>query len=207
MQRSDVPWIAGLVTFPVAGLLFLALSRPSGSPLAAALVGAVVGVIVALGLRLAFPRDPEVDTYAADARRRVAKVLSSVREIERMSAQVLDPTSRQALQSGCTRIPELLTSVQAHDPSGVASMAAKLNVTTSGIQRTLAQYLDIQKDPDLYNDAPALLATGQSGFVGFDSFVVDTFRRLNDAEVINYKATLAALQPLEIAQLTQGSHQ
>jgi hypothetical protein len=201
VRRVDLPWIAGLLTFPLVGLLFAAMT---GSVAIAAVIGVVAAVIVVLGLRVAFPSDPELDTYAADARRRVAKVLASVREIDRMSAQVLDPVSRRALQNGCTRVPELLDSVQAHDPSGVASTAAKLNVTTSGIQRTLAQYLDIQKDPDLYNDAPALLATGQTGFVGFERFVVDTFRRLNDAEVINYKATLSALQPLEIKALTQG---
>jgi hypothetical protein len=122
-----------------------------------------------------------------------------------MSGQVSDPVSRRALQGGCRRIPELLTSVREHDETGVASMAAKLNVTTSGVQRTLAQYLDIQKDPDLYNGAPALLAAGQTGFVGFETFVVDTFRRLNEVEMIDYRATLAALQPLEIKQLTQGS--
>ena len=202
MRRADLPWIAGLLAFPLVGLLFFAASSDAA---AAAVVGVVAAVLVVLGLRLAFPADPELDSYAADARRRVAKVLASVREIEKMSPQVLDPVSRRALESGCSRIPELLDSVQAHDPSGVASMAAKLNVTTSGIQRTLAQYLDIAKDPDLYNDAPGLLATGQNGFVGFETFVVDTFRRLNDAEVINYKATLSALQPLEIQQLTQGS--
>ena len=201
MRRADLPWIAGLLTFPVMGLLFYAASQ---SLVASTVVGVVAGALVALGVRLAFPSDPELDTYDADARRRVAKVLASVREIERMSAQVFDPVSRRSLQNGCGRIPELLDSVQAHDPSGVASMAAKLNVTTSGIQRTLAQYLDIQKDPDLYNDAPALLATGQTGFVGFETFVVDTFRRLNDAEIINYKATLSALQPLEIQALTPG---
>ena len=64
---------------------------------------------------------------------------------------------------------------------------------------------DIQKDPDLYNNAPALLAAGQTGFVGFNSFVVDTFKRLNETEMIDYRATLAALQPLEIQQLTNGS--
>jgi hypothetical protein len=83
-------------------------------------------------------------------------------------------------------------------------MAAKLNVTTSGIQTTLAQYLQIQKDPDLYTDAPGLLETGRTGFKNFNTFVVDTFRQLNDSEVIDYKATLAALQPLEIHQLTTG---
>jgi len=202
MRRADLPWIAGLLTFPVVGLLFYAASS---NLMASTVVGVVAGVLVALGVRLAFPADPELDTYDADARRRVAKVLGSVREIERMSGQVFDPVSRRSLQNGCARIPELLDSVQTHDSSGVASMAAKLNVTTSGIQRTLAQYLDIQKDPDLYNDAQSLLTTGQKGFVGFETFVVDTFRRLNDAEVINYKATLAALQPLEIKQLTQGS--
>ena len=202
MRRADLPWIAGLLTFPLVGLLFVAMG---GAALAGAAVGLVTALLVVLGLRVAFPADPELDTYAADSRRRVAKVLASVREIEKMSGQVLDPVSRRALQNGCTRVPELLDSVQAHDPSGVASMAAKLNVTTSGIQRTLAQYLDVQKDPDLYNDAPALLATGQTGFVGFETFVVDTFRRLNDAEIINYKATLSALQPLEIKALTQGS--
>jgi hypothetical protein len=184
------------------GLLFVAMT---GSVAIAALIGVVAAALVVLGLRVAFPADPELDAYAADSRRRVAKVLASVREIEKMSGQVLDPVSRRALQNGCRRVPELLDSVQAHDPSGVASTAAKLNVTTSGIQRTLAQYLDIQKDPDLYNDAPALLATGQTGFVGFETFVVDTFRRLNDSEIINYKATLSALQPLEIQALTPGS--
>jgi hypothetical protein len=202
VRRADLPWIAGLLTFPLVGLLFVAMG---GGALAGAVVGLVTGLLVMVGLRVAFPSDPELDTYAADSRRRVAKVLASVRAIEKMSGHVLDPVSRRALQSGCTRVPELLDSVQAHDPSGVASMAAKLNVTTSGIQRTLAQYLDIQKDPDLYNDAPALLATGQNGFVGFETFVVDTFRRLNEAEIINYKATLSALQPLEIKALTQGS--
>jgi hypothetical protein len=201
VRRVDLPWIAGLLTFPLVGLLFVAVG---GGALAGAAVGLVAALLVVLGLRFAFPADPELDTYAADSRRRVAKVLASVREIEKMSGQVLDPVSRRALQNGCRRVPELLDSVQAHDPSGVASTAAKLNVTTSGIQRTLAQYLDIQKDPDLYNDAPALLATGQTGFVGFETFVVDTFRRLNDAEIINYKATLSALQPLEIQALTSG---
>ena len=201
MRRADLPWIAGLLTFPVVGLLFYAASS---NLMASTVVGVVAGVLVALGVRLAFPADPELDTYDADARRRVAKVLASVREIERMSGQVFDPVSRRSLQNGCARIPELLDSVQAHDSSGVASMAAKLNVTTSGIQRTLGQYLDIQKDPDLYSDSAALLAAGREGFVGFEKFVVDTFRRLNDVEMIDYKATLAALQPLEIHELTQG---
>jgi hypothetical protein len=201
VRRADLPWIAGLLTFPLVGLLFVALT---GNVAIAALIGVVAAALVVLGLRVAFPADPELDTYAADSRRRVAKVLASVREIEKMSGQVLDPVSRRALQNGCRRVPELLDSVQAHDPSGVASTAAKLNVTTSGIQRTLAQYLDIQKDPDLYSDSAALLAAGREGFVGFEKFVVDTFRRLNDVEMIDYKATLAALQPLEIHELTQG---
>jgi hypothetical protein len=132
----------------------------------------------------------------------VAKVLESVRRIEKMAASVDDATSRRALESGCSRIPELLASVQARDPSGVASTAAKLNVTTSGIQTTLAQYLEIQKDPDLFTGAHELLLKGQQGFANFDRFVVDTFRALNDAEVRNYKATLAALEPFQIRQLT-----
>jgi hypothetical protein len=120
---------------------------------------------------------------------------------------VQDPAARAALQDGCRRIPGLLDSVQERDPSGVASMAAKLNVTTSGIQTSLTQYLEIQKDPDLYTGAPDLLARGQAGFKNFQGFVVDTFRQLNDAEVINYKATLAALQPLQIRELTSGTGQ
>jgi hypothetical protein len=195
----NLPWIVGLAAFPAVGLLFFALS---GSLLGAATIGAIAAVVLGIGVRVGFRTSTELDAYAVDARRRVAKVLDSVHAIERMSAQVLDPSARQALQGGCTRIPGLLDSVQARDPSGVASMAAKLNVTTGGIQNSLAQYLEIQKDPDLYNDAPALLATGQVGFENFNRFVIDTFRQLNDAEVINYKATLAALQPLEIRQLT-----
>jgi hypothetical protein len=186
------------------GLLFLALNNGS-RPAVAAVVGLVAGLVAFLAVRAGFPPQPEVEDYDVDARRRVAKVLGSVHEIERMSGLVIDPVARRALQGGCARIPELLESVRQHDESGVASTAAKLNVTTSGVQRTLAQYLDIQKDPDLYNDAPSLLVAGQAGFVGFEKFVVDTFRRLNEVEMIDYRATLSALKPLEIGQLTTGS--
>jgi hypothetical protein len=202
MGRRDLPWLLGLLAFPVAGLLFLALT--GASAVAAAVVGAIAALVVFAVVRVGFPASAEDDGYSADARRRVEKVLSTVQSIERMSMKVTDPQARRALQNGCQRIPELLDSVREHDETGVASMAAKLNVTTSGVQRTLAQYLDIQKDPDLYTDSGSLLAAGLQGFVGFDRFVVDTFRRLNDVEVIDYKATLAALQPLEIHELTQG---
>ena len=203
MKRHDLPWVVGLISFPIVGLLFMVVT--GASPIVSAAIGAVTGAVIALGIRFAFPPTPDVDGYDADARKRVARVLASVESIERMAGQVTDPVSRQALQAGCARLPELLNSVRDHDPTGVASMAAKLNVTTSGIERTLGQYLDIQKDPDLYNNAPALLAAGQTGFVGFNSFVVDTFKRLNETEMIDYRATLAALQPLEIQQLTNGS--
>jgi hypothetical protein len=199
-MRRNAPWIAGLATFLVAGLGFAAMT--GGGAIVAAVVGVLAGGAAGAGVRFAFPPDPELDSYQADARRRVAKVLESVRRIEKMSASVDDVTSRRALESGCARIPELLASVQARDPSGVASTAAKLNVTTSGIQTTLAQYLEIQKDPDLFTGAQELLLKGQQGFANFDRFVVDTFRALNDAEVRNYKATLAALEPFQIRQLT-----
>jgi len=202
MGRRDLPWILGLLTFPVVGLVFLVIT--GANVLAAAVIGAAAAAIVFGAVRLGFPVAPEADDYDADSRRRVEKVLATVQQIDRMSMQVTDPDARQALQAGCQRIPELLDSVRQKDETGVASMAAKLNVTTSGIQRTLGQYLDIQKDPDLYSDSAALLAAGREGFVGFEKFVVDTFRRLNDVEMIDYKATLAALQPLEIHELTQG---
>jgi len=198
MRGANLPWIVGLVAFPVVGLLFFFIT---GSILGAVGVGIVVAVVVGAATRLAVPVDSALDTYNVDARRRVAKVLQSTAAIQEMSGQVADPLARQALLDGCKRIPELIQSVQAHDPSGVASMAAKLNVTTSGIQMSLAQYLQIQNAPDLYTDSTGLLKTGQEGFQNFREFVVDTFRQLNDAEVINYKATLAALKPLEIQQM------
>jgi len=199
VRGTNLPWIVGLVAFPIVGLLFFLIT---GNAAAAAGVGGVVGVALGVATRFAIPTDSALDSYNADARRRVAKVLESVEAIQGMSGRVKDPLARQALEDGCRRIPELVQSVQAHDPSGVASMAAKLNVTTGGIQMSLAQYLQIQDDPDLYTDAPGLLTTGQQGFQDFRAFVVDTFRQLNDAEVINYKATLAALRPLEIRSLT-----
>ena len=205
MGGRNWPWIAALVAFPVIGLLFLAVT--GAGPLAAAAVGAVAAVVVGIGVRAAFPVDAALETYQLDARRRVGKVLASVREIEKMSGRVQDPAAREALQDGCRRIPALLDSVQERDPSGVASMAAKLNVTTSGIATSLTQYLEIQSDPDLFTGSADLLATGQTGFKNFQGFVVDTYRSLNDAEIINYKATLAALQPLQIRELTTGTGQ
>ena len=199
MTRSNLPWIVAVLAFPVVGLLFFVLT---GSLPGAALVGLVSAVALGVGIRFAEPFNDDLDAYQADARRRVAKVLSSVKSIQVMAGKVTDPQARAALEEGCTRIPELIDSVQARDPSGVSSTAAKLNVTTGGIETTLAQYLKIQQDPDLYSDAPALLAAGREGFLGFRQFVVGTFQQLNAAEVVNYKATLAALQPLEIRQLT-----
>jgi hypothetical protein len=200
-----LPWIVALATFPLAGLLFLGIT--GASPVVAAGVGMLAAVVLGLGVRAAFPVDAELESYQADARRRVGKVLACVREIEHMAGRVQDPAAKAALEDGCRRIPPLLDSVQERDPSAVASMAAKLNVTTSGIQTSLTQYLEIQADPDLYTGASDLLATGQAGFKNFQGFVVDTYRQLNDAEIINYKATLAALQPLQIRELTSGTGQ
>jgi hypothetical protein len=201
-QGKNLPWAAGLATFPVVGLGFLAVTSATAPWLAAA-VGGLSAIAVGVGVKFGFPVDSDLDRYNVDARRRVAKVLSSVKAIDRMAGQVKDPTARSAIEEGCSRIPDMLDFVQKRDPSSVASMAAKLNVTTSGIETSLAQYLQIQKDPDLYEGADDLIKTGQEGFANFRTFVVTTYRQLNAADVMNYKATFAALKPLEIQQLTQ----
>jgi hypothetical protein len=199
LQSKNLPWTVGLATFVVTSVLFMILSK---NVLASGLIGVLAAGVLATATHFAFPPDDALDAYNIKARRGVAKLLDSVKEIQKLANRVKDTDARQALESGCNRIPDLIAKVQERDATGVASMAATLNVTVSGIQSSLGRYLDIQKDPSLYTDGPKLLEKGTQGFKDFDGFVVRTFRTVNDADVIEYNSTLAAIKPLEIPQLT-----
>lgn len=200
IASKNIPWVFGILALAVCGITLAALTH---NPIASIVTGVVAGVVIGVALHFAYPPDAELDAYNVNARRRVAKLLDSTRAIQRMASKVNDETARTALESGCSRIPDLINKVQEREPLSVASTASTLFNTVSRIQDTLARYLDIQEDPTVYTDGSGLMSTGRQGFVGFDEFVIDTFRAVNDADARQFQATLAAIRPPDIPQLTQ----
>jgi hypothetical protein len=167
------------------------------SPLLAA-VGAV-GLYLMIDSRR--PHEVSDDEYEEDAERKVDDVLRIVKEIRKSAEGVISLPVRQTLQQSCDYVPELLNRVRTGSPSTLFSSASQLGAHLTSLAGALKQYLDIQRNPAFYTDAPALMAGGEAAFGRFAEFTVESLKLVNAGDLAQYQANLATVAPPKLPQL------
>src|SRR5262249_41948845 len=124
-MRNNLAPLAAMAVFAAVFVAMIASGQNIVWCLALAALTASAGYFL---LRGAYPANDELEAYDLDARRRVKKVLDSVRWIEDRANQVQDAPTREALLKGCEIIPRVLGQTRDKETTGfkVASTAAQV---------------------------------------------------------------------------------
>lgn len=203
-MRSNLAPLSGMAMFAVA---FLVSYASGGSQVVSAAIALALAVGTGLILNNLFPYNADLSQYNHDARRRVKKVLKSVENIEKLAKQVKDGQAQKSLLAACKIIPQMLSQTQQRENVNfkLASTAANVQNYLTSVESALAVYLRIQKDPDLFSNAPQQLAAGREGFAGFEAFALQSIQQLNSGDTQGYAANLETLKPLSMPAIPQLS--
>lgn len=180
--------------------VFVGAYLVTGSLLWSPVLAAVASIGVYLMLDDRTPARVRDDRYGEDAARKVDEALAVIRDIRKRTKEIASAQARHHLQQACDAVPELLDRVRVTSPNSLFSSASRLSAHLASLSGVLAQYLDIQRKPAFYPDAPRLLEGGEQAFARFSEFAIDSVRLVNSGELAQYKANLETVAPPKIPE-------
>ncbi len=197
MRHRLAPPVALAAAVGAFTLVFTLTDSLLWSPLLAAAIA--LGLYLMLDDRTA--TRVQQDTYADEARDRVDEALRVLRGIERHARDVRQPEARRALEDACRYVPELFDRVRDRSPDSLYSTAARMGGHLHSLDGAVRQYLDIQRQPVLYQDPETLRRNGEQAFRRFADFALDSVRLVNQGDIAQYRANLDTVAPPSLPDL------
>lgn len=193
LPRNNAPYLVGLA---VLVLVFLGAGLSTGSIALGLILGFGLGLAAVFIVHGLFPTSPELEEYRLDTRRRVKKVLDAVERIRKLTKQVDALEPRQALESGCKTILDLMHLVQQKNANSIPLTAARIYNYLLEVERITSQYLEVVRSPSYFDNAQQLIRLGEQAFGNFHDFALSRIREVNNGELIAYQASLESIEPL-----------
>ena len=187
--------VTGVVVF--AGVLLATRSVLWPSLLA---VAAAVGVYLMLDDRS--PTRVASDSYLDEANAKVEEALRTLRGVRRLAHDVRAPAARASLDAACRYVPDLFDRVRTVSPNTLYSTASQIGAHLVSLDGAVRGYLDIQRNPVLYQHPEALLSSGESAFQRFADFTLDSVRLVNQGDIGQYVANLETVAPPKMPEVT-----
>lgn len=201
IRRLATP-IALAVAVVVFVVFFLLL--PGAGVLVQVGVPAAVAAVAAIGVAFALGRTPgqiRNDQYSDDARDKVEEVHRTLGDLRQAAAKVQSRQVVQYVAQANKFVPELLARVSRTSPSSLYSSASQIGGHLLSLLGVVRQFSDIERNPQFYDDAPRVLASGEAAVRRFAEFAVESIKLVNQGEMAQYEANLATVAPPELPKL------
>lgn len=143
----------------------------------------------------------EADAYEDDAKALVRKTNALLAQADGLARQLSDPGLRAAIGRSRRTVAELLGRVEEDQPTSLYSSASKFAGHAESLLSVVDAYVDIERHPAYYRDAPALLEQGAQAIRRFDEFAIESIQLVNQGDMADYQANLNTVAPPAIPKL------